>query len=648
MRRLIRNRYELIESVGRGGQGHVFRARDRQHDRVVAVKVRPAGTAEHRAALLGEARILLALRPHPNLSLVREDFFDGGKYYLVMDWVEGQNLQDVIAEHGTAGLGLQTVVATVDMVAEALNHLHRSDPSVVHGDVKPANLIVRSDGAVVLVDFGIARADWAAGMRIAGTSGYCAPEVVAGERPTPASDVYSLAATSVALLTGHTPDGVKPEWTGLAAEVVPAVERVLFTALSVDPAKRPHTALEFSDHLRAAAGVTLLPRSTPKRRLFSGMTAGRRAAAVAAALVLLAGGSIGTMRLVDDRRPPGAGPSSRTGKIIPLAENSFPPDGMTLSPSASPSASVLSRPTSFRSPPSSSGPSSTGSSGPGLANGWRGPRMVFEMTYEGRPQLFIAEGDGSAPRLLMNDPAAMSASNYWARWSPDATKIVFVSERSGEQDIWVVDATGKNARRLTFARPDVQPDWSPDGKKLVFVRWFDEGARLVVIDAVSGERGGVRRLTNGLYDWEGTPKWSPDGSTIAFTGQPAGVQRDIFLIDAAASNGQPTQITTAVGIDTHPAWSPDGRWIAFVSGRGGTNDIYLMDRQGANVVAVTKQVTAGLPDWSADGKSIAFHYTMPSRNMFRIVIVPASSRGVGTFDRFLSASSSASGPDLIP
>ena len=110
-----------------------------------------------------------------------------------------------------AGSTRRSRSATSNRPPTALEHLHTHDPTVVHGDVKPANLILTSSGRIVLVDFGLSSRP-TDDLRRAGTAGYVAAEVAAGARPTAASDVYSLAATAVALLTGEPPSGGAPNW----------------------------------------------------------------------------------------------------------------------------------------------------------------------------------------------------------------------------------------------------------------------------------------------------------------------------------------------------------------------------------------------------------------------------------------------------
>ena len=259
MAELIRDRYEPLRVVGAGGQSTVLQALDHERGRLVGLKVRPRGSPDDEGSLLSEARILLGLEPHPLLCRVREDFFAGDRYFLVMDWVEGTTLADVVAEAGGEGLPLDDVVHYLAQVAEALDHLHRHQPPVVHGDVKPANVIVTPEGKAVLVDFGISHREHPPrpALAPAGTVGYAAPEVP----PTPASDVFSLAATAFALLTGRPPrPGVRPVWTGIDPERARLVEFALRRGLSVDPARRPATA---SALVEALQGQLRTPNNLP-------------------------------------------------------------------------------------------------------------------------------------------------------------------------------------------------------------------------------------------------------------------------------------------------------------------------------------------------------------------------------------------------
>ncbi|HJS97219.1 MAG TPA: protein kinase [Solirubrobacteraceae bacterium] len=247
---LIKDRYEVLELLGMGGEGRAVKALDRQHERLVVLKIRPVRDGQARTELLSEARILLAVPPHPALPLVREDFFDGEDYVVAMDWVEGTDLATLLRDRGRPGLAPSSVLAYLAQAAEALTHLHSQDPPVIHGDVKPANLILTTGGRIKLVDFGISSAPNALRRR-AGTPGFRAPELAADGRPSRASDIYALAATAFALLTGSAPAGVLPTWDGIEPAQAEQLEAAIRLGMATDPARRPATPGELIERLRA-------------------------------------------------------------------------------------------------------------------------------------------------------------------------------------------------------------------------------------------------------------------------------------------------------------------------------------------------------------------------------------------------------------
>src|SRR5215217_3564872 len=255
-RRLVKDRYEVLETLGAGGEGRVVKALDCQHDRLVALKIRAVRDDRLRDELLNEARILFGVPPHPALPLVREDFFDGERYVVAMDWVEGTDLARLLAERGRPGLAPSSVLAYLAQAAEALTHLHSQGPPVIHGDVKPANLILTKGGRVKLVDFGMSSAPDAPRRR-AGTPGYRAPELAADGVPSRATDVFALAATAFALLSGSPPSGVLPPWDGIEPAQAEQLEAALRLGLATDPARRPATPGELVERLRSGWGEAL-------------------------------------------------------------------------------------------------------------------------------------------------------------------------------------------------------------------------------------------------------------------------------------------------------------------------------------------------------------------------------------------------------
>jgi WD40 repeat protein/class 3 adenylate cyclase/tRNA A-37 threonylcarbamoyl transferase component Bud32/energy-coupling factor transporter ATP-binding protein EcfA2 len=256
MSSLLKDRYELVETLGLGGEARVAKAVDHQHNRLVVLKIRTVRDVRVREELLGEARILLAVSPHPSLPLVREDFFDGDTYVVAMDWVDGTDLARLLRQRGRPGLAPSSVLAYLAQAAQALTHLHTQDPPVIHGDVKPANLILTKGGQIKLVDFGLSSAPDAPRRRT-GTPGFRAPELAADGTPSRASDVYALAATAFALLTGSAPSGVLPSWEGIDADQAEQLEGAIRMGLATDPGRRPATPGELVERLRTGWGAAL-------------------------------------------------------------------------------------------------------------------------------------------------------------------------------------------------------------------------------------------------------------------------------------------------------------------------------------------------------------------------------------------------------
>ena len=253
---LLKGRYELLELAGVGGEARLWKGVDHQHNRVVALKTMPVGSEEGRAELLREARVLLGLAPHPSLPLVRDDFFEGDQYVIVLDWVDGIDLARLLRASGTPGLNVSSVLTYLADAAEALTFLHTQEPPVIHGDVKPANLILTRGGRVTLVDFGLSSTPEMEDKH-RGTAGFRAPELLAGASPSRASDVYALAATAYALLTGAPSSGLEPSWEGLDTVQAASLATAIRAGLAADPADRPATPGELVERLRSGWASTL-------------------------------------------------------------------------------------------------------------------------------------------------------------------------------------------------------------------------------------------------------------------------------------------------------------------------------------------------------------------------------------------------------
>ncbi len=207
--RLLEGRYSLVRRVARGGTATVYEAHDLRLQRVCAVKVMHADLGdpeEFRARFVREAHAAARLS-HPNVVAVTDQGDDAGVLYLVMEYVPGRTLRDLVRDE--APLSPARALALLDPVLAALAEAHRC--GLVHRDVKPENVLLADDGRVKVADFGLARAFDAAathtatGGLLVGTVSYLAPELIEGRRADPRADVYAAGVLLHELLTGRKP-----------------------------------------------------------------------------------------------------------------------------------------------------------------------------------------------------------------------------------------------------------------------------------------------------------------------------------------------------------------------------------------------------------------------------------------------------------
>ena len=270
---LLDGRYRLDERIATGGMGDVWRGTDVVLGRVVAVKVlRPAMMADPEFAgrFYGEARMMAAFR-HPGVVEVYDyasagdSHDDDQRAYLVMAYVDGEPLSTQLKEVGR--LPVDETMSIVAQVADALHAAHTA--GTVHRDVKPGNLIVRPNGAVILVDFGVARSNAVTSVTgvnsIVGTALYMAPEQVAKGNVTPATDIYALGAVAYHCLAGRPPfDGdnalqvalqhLEDEPDPLPDDVPEPVRLLISQAMAKHPADRFASAAEMAAAAVAARG----------------------------------------------------------------------------------------------------------------------------------------------------------------------------------------------------------------------------------------------------------------------------------------------------------------------------------------------------------------------------------------------------------
>ena len=254
---ILRTRYHILEQLGRGGMGAVYKAKDATFsNRFLAVKqmiqsgLAPQMLAVYTNNFQREANLLASLM-HPNLPRIYEYFSEGEYWYLVMDYIEGINLQKHLEQSG-GRLPIEEALRIGIDLCTVLHYLHTRQPTIIFRDLKPANVMITSEGHLYLIDFGIARQfnpNQQQDTHNFQTPGYAAPEQFNQKQTTPQSDIYSLGATLHQLLSGEDPTNNIFDLPPLEIGV-PELTALVSKMLEMKPIKRPATMLVVKQELQ--------------------------------------------------------------------------------------------------------------------------------------------------------------------------------------------------------------------------------------------------------------------------------------------------------------------------------------------------------------------------------------------------------------
>jgi serine/threonine protein kinase len=274
---MLEKRYRIDGLIAHGGMGAIYRALDTNLKIPVAIKENFFTTPQAIEQFKQEALILARLR-HTSLPRVLQHFTQGGRQYLVMEFIEGDNLWEQIKNQGKT-FSEDNALLWIDRICEAVIYLHRQSPPIIHRDIKPQNIKLMPDGQVILVDFGVAKKGSVETATATGargvTPGFSPPEQYSDSRSSPASDVYALGATLYALLTGIRPPDSISLAIGAAKYVPPnqynpdisdEVVEAINWAMQISPADRPQSVEGWRHSL---PGITSKPPTyLPEKELF--------------------------------------------------------------------------------------------------------------------------------------------------------------------------------------------------------------------------------------------------------------------------------------------------------------------------------------------------------------------------------------------
>jgi serine/threonine protein kinase len=628
---LLHKRYRIVEILGQGGMGSVYRAVDENLGVDVAVKENLFTSEEYSRQFRLEAVILAGLR-HPNLPRVSDHFAVGDQgQYLVMDFIEGEDLRQRMERLGT--ISEEDAVMVGAAMCDALTYLHTRKPSILHRDIKPGNVKISPEGSIYLVDFGLAKIVQGPQATTTGaramTPGYSPPEQYGTARTDPRTDVYSLGATLYAGLTGVIPeDGLaramdNAQLTSLrkrnprvSRRVAAAIEK----AMAVDPGDRFQTAEEFKKALLTAVAKTERPTgeftvAPPPDLPHSPATTAAEpgsdhARPLGAAVPVLAPDGLQDSAPAKKHRR--ANPIGLTllfmllmaaAGIAILLPGVIPPGVRAMAPLLFPISVPPGAQTQTALLTSTSSPGNIGA--------------VSTATLPTTPPAQVPPTFTAIPTSIQTETPTVAAIPVM----PLTSEIAFVSDRSGIPQVYLGNISGSSVVPITNV-PDgaCQPSWSPDGMRLVFVspcrvspvgRPLDisEGplpaTALYIVDADGSDLVALPTMPGG----DSEPAWSPEGQRIAFTslrdGRPL-----IYVLDLIdQSVKRITEPSADYDQARQPAWSPFGNQIAFTMKRVDAYQVWSITDAGQGEQQIARggqQYWDFAPTWSTDGQFVYY------------------------------------------
>jgi Tol biopolymer transport system component/predicted Ser/Thr protein kinase len=642
--------YQITEKLGEGGMGVVYKARDTHLDRFVAIKVLPAekvADPERKRRFVQEAKAASALN-HPNIIHIYDIDHSEGADYIAMEHVAGKTLDQRI---GHRGLRLNEALKYAVEIADALAKAHSA--GIVHRDLKPTNIMVNEDGAVKVLDFGLAKlteqtqgdesaltADIDAGGKpitdegvIIGTVSYMSPEQAEGRKVDARSDIFSLGSVLYEMVTGQkafqgtskisTLSAIlhqEPKPVSGIAQAIPAdLEKLINRCLRKDTGRR----YQHMDDVKIA--LLELKEDSDSGKLAAGAPAQRRGRSYLWLSVILGlAACIAVAAWLWQRR---SRPDTPEAPMTAVALVTDP--GAFGQPTFSPDGNEI-------------------------VFAWNGKKQDNFDIY----RKLIGPGE---PLRLTTNPAA----DFCPTWSPDGKLIAFLRQmESGvnQLGVFIIPALSGPERRL--AQIDVPNiwlnlGWSPDSKYLIATDQGDaKQSHAYGLHLISVETGEKSRLTSPPATWivsgDGLASFSPDGHSLAFVRSLDAGVRDVYrisLTDDYRAKGEPERLTYESREIVSPVWTRDGSQILYSSGRVGgagrvVRRIALSGAKGSTGYPTGQESfgeDADLLAISSAGTRLVYRRLHWDTNIYRIELRDKNGR-VGAPQKFVASTQ----PDLEP